>query len=78
MVTNVTIILAEYFNGVYVDDVLAHSGKAKDFSGHTLMQTHPLATVYEMGQDVYNELLDGDDYPSHLSDVPLGRLARLR
>lgn len=74
----ITIVLSEYFNGVYIDGVLAHSGKAKDFSGHTLMQVHPLATVFQMEQDVYNELLDGDDYPLSLEDVPLERLQRIR
>ncbi|MGI8306987.1 hypothetical protein [Saccharopolyspora hattusasensis] len=72
------IILSDYFNSLYTDGVLAESGKAKNFDGETLIRCHPDAEVYQMGDDVYNELLNGDDYPPRIEDVPLGRLERIR
>lgn len=73
----VTIIINDYFNAFYEDGTLSLSGKPEDLNAETLARTHPGAEFYELGEDVYGELLNGNDYPHSLEDVPLERLRRL-
>ena len=74
----ITIIASEWFNALYTDGALLRSGKPEYLHAETLVSLHPDAALYSMGQDVYDELLDGNDYPQSLEQVPLTRLERLR
>lgn len=71
------IISNDYFNAFYKNGTLSLSGKPERLNAETLSQMHPDAECYALGEDVYDELLNGDDYPQSLEEVPLERLQRL-
>lgn len=71
------IIASDYFNALYENGTLSKSGKPEYLNGNTLALLHPDADYYSMPEDVYDELLDGVDYPEKLSDVPLNRLHKI-
>lgn len=68
----------DYFNAWYEDGTLKESGKPEYLDIETLLTVFPDANVYTMGDDVYDELLDGANYPASLSDVPLDKMSRIR
>lgn len=72
------IMQSEYFNALYEDGVLAKSGKPSYLDAETMANLYEDAEVYFVPQAVYDEHLNGDDYPRLLSDFPLNECERLR
>ncbi|QBZ72761.1 hypothetical protein SEA_GODONK_173 [Gordonia phage GodonK] len=68
----------DYFNAWYVDGALKESAKPDYLNIETLMTVFPDADVYWMDDDMYDELLNGDDYPVDLRDVPLDRMRKIQ
>ncbi|QDK02679.1 hypothetical protein PP304_gp191 [Gordonia phage Phendrix] len=68
----------DYFNAWYEDGKLKQSNKPDYLDIETLLSVFPDANAYWMGDDVYEELLNGEDYPASLSDVPLDRMQKIR
>ncbi len=74
----IVLISADGYNGVYEDGVLVDQGKHDYVNIETLIRTyrrhgHDLA-LYCMSDDVYEEILNGEGYPSDLEYLPLDRL----
>ena len=73
-----TIISSDYYNALYTDNKLALSGKPDSLDAETLARVYPSASFYGMESDVYLDLLDGNDYPADIEQLPLERLTRYR
>lgn len=72
------IIMNDWYNALYENGTLALEGKPEHTDAETLARLWPKAAIYEVPQDVYDEVLGGNGYPRALADFPLDRCERVR
>lgn len=72
------IIQSDWYNALYEDGILKHQAKPDYLDAETMVTLFPEASLYSVDYESYEEILNGDGYPTNLSDFPLERCTKYR